>query len=155
MKMPQCTIYAKSAGVEIGPYEKRQGGKTCEGRISLRFFTMESGSQQIRFVAEPGEAYALFRMINKVFQEGTGDALTHKFEGSNGEVVTKLGVGKYERNNKAGYAFSVQRGNESINVAVSASDFLHAAEFLRHLSMTEAWVEQEVVERKAPLQSSD
>jgi len=155
MKMPQLTVYAKSAGLEIGPYEKRQAGKPCEGRISLRFFNMENGSQQIRFVAQPAEAYALFRMINRTFQEGNSDALTHKFDGSNGEIITKLGVEKYERNNKAGYAFTIQRGSESINVATSACDFLYAAEFLRHLSLSEAWMEQTVPERKAPLQSSD
>jgi len=155
MKQPQCTIYTKSAGMEIGPYEKRQEGRPCEGRISLRFFTMESGSQHIRFVAHPGEGYALFRMINKVFQEGSKETLTHKFEGSNGEVVTKLSVEKYERNGKAGYAFTVLRGNESINVATSACDFLYAGEFLRHLSLREAWVEHTAGERQTPRQSGD
>jgi hypothetical protein len=155
MKQPQCTIYAKSAGLEIGPYEKRQEGKPREGRISLRFFTMENGSsQQIRFVAHPRESYALFRMITKVFQEGTSETLTHKFEGTSGEVVTKLGVEKYERNNKTGYAFTIQRGNESINIAASAGDFLYAGEYLRHLALSEAWVEQ-TGERKAPQQSTD
>jgi len=66
MKVPQFTMYTKSAGVEIGPYEKRQEGKPCEGRISLRFFKMESGSQQLRFVVEPSEGFELFRMVNKV-----------------------------------------------------------------------------------------
>lgn len=79
MKMPQFTIYAKSAGVEITPYEKRQEGKACEGRISLRFFKMESGSLQLRFVAEPWEGFELSRMINKVFREGGKETLTHKF----------------------------------------------------------------------------
>ncbi len=142
MKMPQFTMYTKSAGLEIGPYEKRQEGKPREGRVSLRFFKMESGSQQLRFVAEPSEGFELFRLINKVFLEGGKEILTHKFEGGEGEIVTRLAIERYERNNKAGYALSIQRGNESINIAATAGKFLYAAEFLKHLSLTEAWVEQ-------------
>ena len=142
MKVPKLTIYTKSAGVEISPYEKRQEGKPREGRISLRFFNITSGSQQLRFVAEPSEGFELFRMINKVFVEGDKEALTHQYEGDEGKIVTKLTVEKYERNHKTGYAFTIQRGNESINIAASASTFLHAGEFLKHLSLTEAWAEQ-------------
>jgi hypothetical protein len=142
MKMPQCTIYTKSTGVEITPYEKRQEGKPREGRISLRFFKLESGAQQLRFVAEPWEGFELFRIINKVFKEGGKEILTHKFESSTGDIVTKLTVERYEKNNKTGYALIIQRGDESINVAATASNFLYAAEFLKHLSLTEAWLEQ-------------
>jgi len=150
MKVPQFTIYAKSAGVEISPYEKRPEGKACEGRISLRFFKIASGALQLRFVAEPWEGFELFRMINKVFLEGGRETLTHKFEASDGEIVSKLTVEKYERNNKAGYALIIQRGNDSINVSASASHFLYAAEFLKHLSITEAWMEQEGTGKKKP-----
>ncbi len=142
MKVPQFTIYTKSAGLEISRYEKRQEGKPREGRISLRFFKIESGSQQLRFVAEPSEGYELFRMINKVFQEGGKETLTHKFEGSEGEIVTRLTVERYERNGKIGHALTIQRGNENINIAATAGNFLYTAEFLKHLSLTEAWVEQ-------------
>ncbi len=142
MKVPQLTIYSKNAGVEISPYEKRLNGKPREGRISLRFFRMESGAQQLRFIAEPSEGFELYRMITKVFQEGDKETLTHKFEGNDGEIVTKLTVEKYERNNKPGYALIIQRGTESINISATAGSFLHAAEFLRHLSLTEAWTEQ-------------
>jgi len=142
MKVPQFTIYTKSAGVEISPYEKRQDGKPREGRISLRFFKMEGGANQLRFVAEPSEGFELYRIINKVFLEGDKETLIHKFEGNDGEIITKLTVEKYERNNKTGYAFVIQRGDESINIAATACNFLYAAEFLKHLSMTEAWTEQ-------------
>jgi hypothetical protein len=142
MKVPQFTMYTKNAGVEIGTYEKRQEGKPREGRISLRFFKMENGSQQLRFVVNPSEGFELFRMINKVFLEGGKEMLTHNFEGSEGEIVTRLTVEKYERNHKAGYAFTIQRGNESINIAATAGNFLYAAEFLKHLSLIEAWVDQ-------------
>lgn len=149
MKVPRLTIYTKSAGVEISPYEKRQEDKPREGRISLRFFKMESGSQQIRFVAEPSEGFELFRMINKVFMGGDKETLTHKFEGSEGEIVTRLTLEKYERNNKEGYALIIQRGNESINVTATANNFLYAAEFLKHLSLTQAWAEQSTLVNRA------
>ena len=70
MKVPQFTMFAKSAGVEIGPFEKRQEGKAREGRILLRFFRMESGAQQLRFIAEPCECFEISRMISKVYREG-------------------------------------------------------------------------------------
>jgi hypothetical protein len=146
MKVPQFTIYAKNAGVEITPYEKRSEGKANEGRISLRFFKMESKALQLRFVAEPSEGFELSRMIDKVFREGGKETLTHKFESSEGEIVSKLTVEKYERNNRAGYALNIQRGNDGINVSASVAHFLYAAEFLRHLSISEAWVEQKTHE---------
>jgi len=142
MKVPQFTIYAKNAGVEITPYEKRAEGKPSEGRISLRFFKLESSGQQLRFVAEPCEGFEIARLISKVFTEGGKETLTHKFDSGEGEVVSKLTVEKYERNNRAGYALNIQRGNDGINVAATAGHFLYAAEFLRHLSLTESWVEQ-------------
>jgi hypothetical protein len=142
MKVPQVTIYAKSAGVEIGPYEKRSEGRPPEGRIALRFFRMESGSAAIRFVAEPAEGFELYRKIHKVFRDGGKETLNHHFEGSEGEVVTRLTLDRFERGGKTGYAFSVQRGEEEINVPANAERFLHAAEFLRHLSLAQAWVEE-------------
>jgi len=142
MKVPQVTIYAKSAGVEIGPYEKRSEGRPPEGRIALRFFRMESGAAAIRFVAEPAEGFELYRKIHKVFRDGGKETLNHRFEGSEGEVVTRLTLDRFERGGKMGFAFSVQRGEEEINVPASAERFLHAAEFLRHLSLAQAWVEE-------------
>ncbi len=141
MKTTKFTIYAKSTGLEIAPYEKRQDGKAREGRISLRFFRMENGSQQLRFIAEPWEGFELFRMIGKVSREKGKETLIHRFEGSSGEVVTRLSVEKYERDGKVGHAISVQRGEDVINISTSVGQFLYAGEFLRHLSFTEAWVE--------------
>jgi hypothetical protein len=142
MKVPQFTMFAKSAGVEIGPFEKKQEGKPREGRILLRFFRMESGAQQLRFIAEPCECFEISRMISKVYREGGKETFTHKFESSGGEIITKLTVEKFERNHKTGYALILQRGDDSINVSANVGHFLYAAEFLRHLSLTEAWVEE-------------
>jgi hypothetical protein len=142
MKVPQVTIYAKSAGVEIAPHEKRSDGRPAEGRIALRFFRLEGKAPAIRFLAEPAEGYELYRRINKVFREGGRETLNHRFEGSEGEVVTRLTVERFERGGKSGYALAVHRGEEEINVPVGAERFLHAAEFLKHLSLSQAWVEE-------------
>jgi hypothetical protein len=147
MKVPQFTIYARSTGVEISSHERRQEGKPREGRISLRFFKLESKAQQIRFVAEPWEGFELFRRINKVYLDGGKETLTHKYDGKDGEIITKLTVEKYERNNKAGYAMIIQRGDESINVSVTDGHFLYAGEFLKHLSLIQAWVDVPEQER--------
>ncbi len=142
MKVPQTTFYAKGTGVEIGPAEKRSGERPAEGRIALRFFRLEGGSQAIRFIAEPAEGFDLYLKIGRIFREGGRDSLIHRFEGSDGEVQTRLTVERYGDEARPGYALSVQRGEEKINVPVSAERFLFAAEFLRHLSLTQAWVEE-------------
>jgi hypothetical protein len=142
MRIPRFTIYAKETGVEISPCEKRQQGKPDEGRIALRFFKLTSGAHQIRFVAEPWEAFELSRRIAAVEPTGGKETLTHTFDAGEGETVTKLSVECYQRNGKKGYAFSVQRGEESINVAAPLGEFLFAARFLENLSQTQSWVEQ-------------
>jgi hypothetical protein len=141
-KVPQVTIYAKQAGVAIAPYEKRSEGRPTEGRIALRFFKLESGSNAIRFVAEPAEAFELHGKMCKVFQSGGKETLNHRFEGRDGEVLTRLTVERWERGGKSGCAFTIQRGEEELNVPVGAERFLHAAEFLRHLSLQQAWIEE-------------
>lgn len=141
-KVPQVTIYAKQAGVAVTPYEKRSEGRPAEGRIALRFFKLESGSTAIRFVAEPAEAFELCTKMQKVARDGGKESLNHRFEGRDGEVTTRLTVERWERVGKSGFALSVQRGEEEINVPTTADRFLHAAEFLRHLAMQQAWVEE-------------
>ncbi len=142
MKVAQTTFYAKGTGVEIAPFEKRSEGRPTEGRIALRFFKMEGGATAIRFIAETAEAFDLFLKIGRVYREGGRESLIHRFEGSEGEVKTRLTVERYGDDNRPGFALSVQRGEEKINVPVSAERFLYAAEFLRHLSLAQAWVEE-------------
>ena len=141
MKVPQITIYSKKSGVEIGPYERRATGKPAEGRIALRFFRLEGKSQPLRFVVNPAEGFELSRLIDRICASGGKETVTHKYEGPEGETVTKLAVECYERNNRKGYALSIQRGEESVNVSTTADHFLYAAEFLKHLSLVQAWVE--------------
>jgi len=141
MKMPQATFYAKGTGVEISPFEKHGEGRPTEGRVVLRFFRLEGGSAAIRFIAEPAEAFDLHLKITHTFREGGRESLIHRFEGPEGEVLTRLMVERYGDAARPGYALAVQRGEEKVNVPMNAERFLFAAEFLRHLSLTQAWVE--------------
>jgi hypothetical protein len=141
-KVPQITIYARQAGVSISPFERRSEGRATEGRIVLRFFRLESGSNAIRFIVEPFEAFALYDKIHKVVRDGGQASLNHSFAGPEGEVQTRLTVERWARNGKSGYAISVQRAEEQLNVPVQLEQFLFAAEFLRHLSLQQAWVEE-------------
>lgn len=141
-KIPQITIYARQAGIAITPFERRSEGKPTEGRILLRFFRLESGSTAIRFILEPAEAFALYSKIHRIASDGGQESLNHSFTGSEGEVQTRLTVERWARNGKSGYALAVQRGEEQLNVPVQAEQFLYAAEFLRHLSLQQAWVEE-------------
>ncbi|HEU0264921.1 MAG TPA: hypothetical protein VFR01_04260 [Geobacterales bacterium] len=148
MKKAQCTVYSKGSGVEIAPTEKRSEGRQPEGRVALRFFKLEEGATSIRFMVEPWECFDLSQKIDRVVREGGKEKLTHRFEGSQGEVITMLTVEKWERNGKSGCALAVQRDKESINVPAEEARMLHAAEFLRYLSTSQAWVE--AVEKPAP-----
>jgi len=141
-KIPQITIYARQAGVAISPFERRSEGRPTEGRIVLRFFRLESGSNAIRFLVEPCEAFALYRKMHRIASDGGQESLNHSFTGPDGEVQTRLTVERWTRNDKSGYALAVQRGEEQLNVPVQAEQFLFAAEFLRHLSLQQAWVEE-------------
>ncbi|RQW77480.1 MAG: hypothetical protein EHM51_01695 [Geobacter sp.] len=141
MKRQQCVMYSKNTGVEIGTSDKRSDGKPAEGRVVLRFFKLEEGASSIRFMVEPWESFELSRKMREVYHNGGKEKLTHKFEGSEGEVVTVLAVEKWERNGKSGCAISVHRDQGSINVPVDDGRFLFAAEFLRFLSTAQSWVE--------------
>lgn len=140
MRNPKLTIFAKETGVEIAPGEKKQNGKPEEGRVSFRFFRLAAGQPHIRFVAEPSEAFEVSRKISELQSQGGKATFTHRFESAEGETVTRLSVESYERNGRKGYAFSIQRGDESINVAAALGDFLFAAEFLKQLSVAQCWV---------------
>lgn len=142
MKNPQITIFAKQAGVEITPHIKRSDNRPDEGRIALRFFRLESGGTSLRFIVEPAEAFDLGCRMVKVHAEGGKESLSHRFEANGSEVLSKLTIERYTRNGKHGFALGLQRGSEEINVPTTPERFLHAAEFLRHLSLREAWVEE-------------
>jgi hypothetical protein len=86
MKVPQVTIYARSAGVECGPYEKRSAGRPPEGRIVLHFFRMESDLAATRFVAELAEGCELYRKSHKVLRNGGKEILSVKNKGGEWEL---------------------------------------------------------------------
>lgn len=141
MKKPQFVLYSKTSGVEISPGEKRSEGRAAEGRVVLRFFRLEEGAAAIRFLVEPWECFDLARKIDRICHDGGKEKLTHKFGGSDGEVVTTLTVEKWERNGKSGCAMAVQRDKDTINVPAEEGRILYAAEFLRVLSTAQSWVE--------------
>jgi hypothetical protein len=141
MKVPQATFYARETGVEICPHEKQNDGRPSEGRIVLRFFRLEGGAAALRFIIEPAEGFDLFLKIRNTYDNGGRESLVHRFETAEGEVLTRLGVERFGSGEKFGYALTIQRGEEKINVPLSGERFLYAAEFLRHLALHQAWVE--------------
>ena len=141
MKKQQYVLYSRNTGMEIGTGEKRADGRVAEGRVVLRFFKLEEGAAALRFLVEPWEAFDLSRKIDQIYRDGGKEKLTHKFEGSAGEVVTTLSVEKWERNGKSGCAIAIQRDKDAINVPADDGRFLFAAEFLRFLATAQSWVE--------------
>jgi len=141
MRVPQITLFARQSGVEIAPYYKAHEGRPLEGRIALRFFRLEGGAQSLRFIVEPAEAFDLYCRMRRVYTAVGKESLNHSFTGSDGEVQSRLTLEHYSHGGKSGFALSLHRGDEQINVPMPAERFLYAAEFLRHLSLSEAWVE--------------
>jgi hypothetical protein len=137
-KIPQITIYVRQAGVAISLHERRSEGRATEGRIMLRFFRLERGSNVIRFIAEQAEAFALYDKMHRIARDGGQESLNHSFTGLDGEIQARLTVERWARNGKSGYALSVQRGEEQLKVQVQSDQFLYAAKFLHHLSLQQA-----------------
>lgn len=156
LKRYRCfEIFSQSTGVEIRDMVKNheEHGQVTEraGRVLLRFFKLTPKSRpdevtQIRFICEPDEAFSLALMIERV--AGTdGPAKEklspHKFHAGEGEeTVTTMGVEKWERGGKSGFALTVGRGKDFISVPAPLSKFLFAGEFLRSLALEQCWVER-------------
>jgi len=148
------TLYSKTReqvaiGCEICEYEKRNG-KT-EGRVALRFFIEDGSKEQVRFVAEPREAYNLFFKINKVARSAVAckeQTLPHKIEREEGgkkiSIITSVTIEKWVKDAKSGYAIigsrTIDGKNNSFNVSIKeVSDLLYYGKFLEFLSCAQAW----------------
>jgi hypothetical protein len=146
------------------------GHEESEGRVLVRFFLLKPpGSTdkptQIRFVSEPPEVYDLAWAIEMLldgkvspqeyeanhFKVKSSAAKTsvsyrlspHVYESAAGKVQTEVGVEAYWA--VAGdrkFAIFVSRGNDFINVPIPRAGFRFAAAFLRHLALTQCWVEK-------------
>lgn len=151
------TFYSRSAGMEIRAVtRKTDSGK--EGRIALRFFTFgDNGSESMRFVLNPLEAYDLYLKTLEIVKKGGKQYLTHRFKNRDGEEIeTRLRVERWEKNGKSGYAYALKRGDsDAINVSMDHVSFMYTGELLRTLATEQAWFtvireteqeEEEVVE---------
>jgi hypothetical protein len=134
-KIPQIAIYARQAGAAISPHERRSEGQPTESRTVLRFFRLERGSNAIRFVAEPAEAFTLYDKMHRIARDGGQESFNRSFTSPDGEVQASLTVESWARNGKSGYALSVQRGGEQLKVPVQSDQFMNAAKFHRQLSL--------------------
>jgi hypothetical protein len=146
------------------------GHEESEGRVLVRFFLLKPpGSTdkptQIRFVSESPEVFDLAWAIEMLldgkvspheyeanhFKVKSSAAKTsvsyrlspHVYESAAGKVQTEVGVEAYWA--VAGdrkFAIFVSRGNDFINVPIPRAGFRFAAAFLRHLALTQCWVEK-------------
>ncbi len=139
--MRGITLFSKNTGVEVKANDVVKKGLKF-GVVTLRFFKLENGGSQMRFIMSPVESYAASLMITKV--SGSKEALklkkTHKFEKDGKEVETSLTLEKWVKESKSGYAVSIKRDSESINVPLTLSDFAYLGELLKYLSTQQAWV---------------
>ena len=140
-KIPQITICTRKAGLPSAPLSVAARGGRPKGASCCAYSPGER-QQRNPLHRRTGGSLCPVRQDPKVVRDGGRESLTHAFAGPDGEVQTRLTVERWERNGKSGYALSVQRGEEQINVPVQPEQFLSAAEFLRHLSLQQAWVEE-------------
>jgi len=149
------SLYSLKSGIEITPEIKVNDTKgQAEGRVMLRFFLLQAPgaaaagkATQIKFLLEPWEAFDLALRMEKVFQNGGKEKITHKFTPpGQAEMVTSVTIDKWKNGQKSGLGIAVARGDSFISVPVGAdsvSRFLYAAEFLRFLSTRQGWINKE------------
>lgn len=138
--MRGITIYSKAAGLEVlGNDIQKKGYKY--GAITLRFFKLENGSNSVRFILTPPEAFKARLLINKVLSISSGKlSITHRFEKEGQEFISSLLFEKWVREEKSGFAVNIKRDDISINVPMTDTDFMYLGELFRYLSTQQAWV---------------
>jgi hypothetical protein len=146
------------------------GHEESEGRVQFRFFLLTppgstGKTTQIRFVSEPPEAHDLawamdmlldtnvspqeyeashFRVKSNGIKSSVSYRLSpHVYETSTGKVQTEVGIESYWSSpGERKFAIFVSRGNDFINVPIPRAGFRFAAAFLRHLALSQCWVER-------------
>jgi len=152
-KKRQVTVFSRAndvaLGCEIGEFDKP--GEKGAGKVSMRFFIQDKSKEQVRFVAEPREAYGLYLAINKAArslvackEQAPPHASINTDTGKDLKVMTGVTVEKWIKNGKTGYAIigsrSMNGKGNCFNIAIqNVNDFLYYGEMLRALSCAQAW----------------
>jgi len=141
------TFFNKSTGLEVREYA-REAKNLEEGKVRLRFFTMDSSKKRLMFILDPDECYVLADRMKALLEDGEKFSLYHAFKMQNGEeITTKLSCEVWERAGKKGYSLVITRGDDRISVSFDEGRFLFAAELLKDLSLKTSWFkvkEQEI-----------
>ena len=139
--MRGITLFSKNAGIEVMGNNLVKKSKRF-GIVTLRFFELTNGGKQMRFIVSPPESYEIGLITTKVLESAKALKLskTHKFVKSGQEISTVLSLEKWAKDSKVGYAVSIKRDSESINVPMTAATFAYFGEFLKYLSTQQAWV---------------
>lgn len=151
-KKRTTTVFSKAkgseiaTGVEISEFSKTNG-KT-EGRILFRFFVSDNSKEQVKFMAEPWEAFDLFHKINKVARSTTSckeQIGPHNYRRDGGiETLTSVTVEKWVKEERSGFAIigsqTVDGKSSSFNVSIpNGSRILFLGKFLESLSIMQSW----------------
>lgn len=146
--MRGITLFSKNSGLEVAANDVVKKDKKL-GAITLRFFNLENGKSQMRFIMNPIEAFSSYLNVKAVCNSTTATkkSVTHKFEKEGQEIVTVLSFEQWVRNEKSGFAVTIKRDNDSINVPMDIPTFVYLGELLKYLSTQQAWVNQ--IEAKA------
>lgn len=140
--MKGYTLYSEGNGLEIRATtatKEDKGRLSKEGRITIRFFSLEDKSKYLRFILTPAEAYWGYLKTMEIAKKGGKSSLTHKFDSGEREITTSLNIEKRDQDGKSDFLMSVERGETSIAVSMDTTHFLFAGELLRALSTVQAW----------------
>jgi hypothetical protein len=143
--MKGYTVYAKNSGVEIKAGKKagkKESGNTKEGRVNIRFFTFGNGeTKSLRFILTPVECYDIALKTAAIVKNGGKQYISHSFKREDGdEIITRMCLERWEKAEKTGYAYSIKRGDISINVPMDMTSFIFCGKLLETLAMEQAWM---------------
>jgi len=133
------TFFNKSTGLEVREYA-REAKNLEEGKVRLRFFTMDGSKKRLIFILDPDEAYVLADRMKALVETGERFSLYHAFRLQSGEeITTRLTCESWERAGKKGYSLVITRGDDRISVSFDEGRFLFAADLLKDLSLKASW----------------
>ncbi|WP_457601581.1 hypothetical protein [Hydrogenivirga sp.] len=155
--MRKVTIYASKTGVEITPAtaEKKKGDrKVKSGRVRVRAFHLENGSDPVYVFLTPQEGHKLGRYLEGITTLKEAKRLKviiHKTEKKGSESLSTIEVERWESKDKkkSGYALIVQRDKNTINVPMDKDTALYLADFLKALAIEQSWEKSYKMEETA------
>jgi len=144
--MKGYTFYSKNAGVEVKAttaVKETEGSVAKEGRVTMRFFSLGKDSKAFRFVMRPDEALSVGKRALQCAENGKTQTITHNYQGAEAKFETKISFERYDLkrdgSTRHGYAATLEREKEKVNVPMTQDAMVFVGELLVRLALDQAW----------------